>query len=174
MSDQEQRNWFVIQTRPRYEKKVQEQIEKKNIESFLPLIMTIRKWADRKKRIYVPMFSGYIFVRANEMERQEAISETAGALRYVFYRGKPAIVSEKELENIKLSLESPDRFVVENTNLHKGDLVKISGGTFTGLEGIVTELRGKYKLTVNIIELSMSLSIILHSDEVKLLEKISD
>lgn len=120
------------------------------------------------------MFSGYVFVKANDDERQEAIRETAGALRYVFYRGKPAVVSEKELNSIKLSLESPDRFKIENTTIMRGDMVKITGGTFTGLQGIVTELRGRYKLTVNIIELSMSLSIILHSDEVKLLEKISD
>lgn len=168
------RNWFVIQTRPRYEKKVNEQIERKDIETFLPLILTIRKWSDRKKKITIPMFSGYLFVHANEEERQEAIRETVGALRYIFYRNRPAVVSDKELENIKLSLQDSERFKIENTNISKGDFVKITGGMFTGMEGVVTELRGKYKLTINIIELSMSLNIILNSNEVKLLEKINN
>ena len=174
MTENGERHWYVIQTRPRYEKKVNEQIQAKGIETFLPLILTIRKWSDRKKKVTIPMFSGYLFVHANEEERQRAIQETVGALRYIFYRNKAAIVSEKELENIQLSLKDPERFKIENTNVKRGDLVKITGGLFTGMEGIVTEIRGSYKLTVNIIELSMSLNIILNSNEVKLLEKINN
>jgi transcriptional antiterminator RfaH len=169
-----ERKWYVIRTRPRYEKKVFEQISSKGIEAFLPLIVTIRKWSDRKKKISIPMFPGYIFVFTDEEERIKAIQETVGAIKYVFYRGEPAVVSEKEIDSIKLSLNSSDRVKIENTIVSKGDSVKITGGTFTGLEGIVTELRGKFKITVNIIELSMSLSIVLHPDEVKLLEKIND
>lgn len=169
-----ERHWYVIQTRPRYEKKVDEQIKAKGIETFLPLILTIRKWSDRKKKITIPMFPGYLFVHANEEERQRAIQETIGALRYIFYRNKAAVVSDRELENIQLSLRDPERFKIENTNVRKGDMVKITGGVFTGMEGVVTEIRGSYKLTINIIELSMSLNIILNSNEVKLLEKIND
>lgn len=168
------RYWYVIQTRPRYEKKVDEQIKAKGIETFLPLILTIRKWSDRKKKITIPMFPGYLFVRANEEERQRAIQDTVGALRYIFYRNKAAVVSDRELENIQLSLRDPERFKIENTNVRKGDMVKITGGVFTGMEGVVTEIRGSYKLTINIIELSMSLNIILNSNEVKLLEKINN
>ena len=174
MTENGERHWYVIQTRPRYEKKVNEQIQAKGIETFLPLILTIRKWSDRKKKITIPMFSGYLFVHANEEERQRAIQETVGALRYIYYRNKAAVVSDKELENIQLSLQDPGRFKIENTNVKKGDLVKITGGLFTGMEGVVTEIRGSYKLTINIIELSMSLNIILNSNEVKLLEKINN
>jgi transcription antitermination factor NusG len=174
MMKNDERNWYVVQTRPRYEKKVYEQIKLKTIEAYLPLVLTIRKWSDRKKKVMIPMFSGYLFVHANEEERIEAIKDTVGALKYIFYRNKPAIVSEKELNNIKLSLQAPERFKIENTNIKKGDLVKVTGGIFTGMEGIVTELRGSYKFTINILELSMSLNVILNSKEVKLLEKINN
>ena len=173
MSDND-RHWYVIQTRPRYEKKVHEQIIDKGIESFLPLIITIRKWSDRKKKVSVPMFSGYLFVHVDEKERQSAITEVVGALKYVFFRGKPAKVSDKEIENIKLSLQAPERFKIENTYISKGDLVKITGGVFTGMEGIVTELRGNYKLTINIYELSMSLNVVLSPNEVKQLKKVNE
>ena len=172
MTESSERNWYVVQTRPRYEKKVYEQIQAKEIETFLPLIITIRKWSDRKKKITIPMFSGYVFVHANEAERKRAIADTIGALRYIFYMKRPAVVSEKEINNIKLSLQAPERFKIENSNVKKGDLVKITGGVFSGMEGIVTELRGNYKLTINIYELSMSLNVVLSPGEVKLLEKI--
>ena len=168
------RHWYVIQTRPRYEKKVYEQIKAKGIEVFLPQVITIRKWSDRKKKISVPLFSGYLFVHADEDERYSAIKEVVGALKYVFFRGQPAKVTEKEINNIKLSLQAPERFKIENTNIEKGDLVKITGGVFTGMEGIVTELRGNYKLTINIYELSMSLNVVLSPNEVKQLKKVNE
>jgi transcription antitermination factor NusG len=78
------RKWYVIRTKPRWEKKVALQIEKKQIEVFLPILEKIRIWSDRKKKIQDPMFSGYVFVRADETERLTAISNTPGAMGYIF------------------------------------------------------------------------------------------
>jgi transcription antitermination factor NusG len=172
--DEALKKWFVIQTRPNFEKKVAHQIELKNIEIFLPLITTIRKWSDRKKKIQVPLFNGYLFVHATDTERVEAIKDTAGALRYIFYQKRPAIVTETEINNIKLSLKAPERFKIEHSNIKKGDTVIVKGGVFEGMQGVVTEFRGNYKLNVNISELSLSLSVVLHASEVKLLENINE
>ena len=79
------RNWFVIQTKPRNEKKVEQQIIARNVEVFLPLVTSIRYWSDRKKKVQVPLFSGYLFVHATEEERLIAIKNNIGALRYLFY-----------------------------------------------------------------------------------------
>ena len=162
-----EKKWYVIQTRPLFEKKVLKQIEDKKIEVFLPLMETIRVWSDRKKRIHKPLFSGYLFVHADNDERVNAISNTIGALKYVMYQKRPAIVTEKEIESIKISLRLSDRVTVENKTIKKGDEVKIMHGPLAGLQGIVTEERGHYKLLVNISELSASLSIEVFADEIK-------
>jgi len=167
------KKWYVIQTRPLFEKKVLKQIEDKRIEAFLPEIETIRIWSDRKKRIHKPLFSGYLFVYADPDERVSAISNTVGALKYVMYQKRPAIVSAKEIDCIKISLNLAERVNVENKTFQKGDEVIITSGPLSGLQGIVSEARGHYKLLINITELSASLSIELFADEISHLKKIN-
>ena len=76
------KKWFVLQTKPRQEKTVLSQVEQKNIEVYAPFTERIRMWSDRKKKIQVPLFSGYVFVHGNEEERVKAVSNTVGAIKY--------------------------------------------------------------------------------------------
>ena len=166
------KNWYVIHTKPKNEKKVFEQIISKDIEVFLPMIQTVRYWSDRKKKLMVPLFPGYVFVNSDEGERIRAISNTYGALRYLMYQKRPAIVSEKEILNIKLSLQAPEKIRIEEKSIMEGDLVEITGGIFRGLTGYIKEIRGHYKLIVNIIELNSTFSVQLSSSEVKQLKPL--
>jgi transcription antitermination factor NusG len=166
------KNWYVIHTKPRNEKKVFEQINNKEIEVFLPLIQTVRYWSDRKKKLMVPLFPGYVFVNTDENDRLKAIANTYGALRYVMYRKRPAVVSDKEIINIKLSLQAPEKIKIEEKQIMEGDLVEITGGIFKGLSGYIKEIRGHYKIIVNILELNSTFSVQLSSSDVKLLKPL--
>jgi transcription antitermination factor NusG len=169
-----EKSWYVIHTKPRNEKKVYEQIVNKEIEVFLPLIQTVRYWSDRKKKLMVPLFPGYVFVNTDEEERIKAISNTYGALRYVMYQKRPAVLSDREVANIKLSLQAPEKIKVEEKQILEGDVVEITGGIFRGLTGFIKEIRGHYKLIVNIIELNSTFSVQLSSSEVKLLKPFNN
>ena len=163
------RKWYVLQTKPRNEGIVSKQIEIKDIECFLPLIEKIKIWADRKKKVFVPLFSGYVFVYATEAERIKAISNTIGAIKYIYFEKRPAVVSEKEIEVIKKALAEPEKIRIEDKKLKKGDEIIITHGIFKGMKGYINEFRGNYKLTVNLEELTYSFSIILSSSEVSLI-----
>jgi transcription antitermination factor NusG len=163
----EEKKWYVIRTRPRWEKKVGEQIIKKKIEIFLPLLDKVKIWSDRKKKVKEPMFSGYIFVYADEEERYHAISETAGAMNYVFYNKKPAVIRQNEIDYIKISLKEPERITVEEKQIKEGDYITIRRGALKGMSGYVNEFKGNYKLTVNLEELSTAFSVTLMLDEVE-------
>lgn len=160
-----------MRTKPRNEFKVFDQIIGKDIEAFLPKVERIRIWSDRKKKIFVPLFPSYLFIYGDNNERLNAISNTIGAMGYLMYRKRPAVITEKEIENIKISLIEPDRIKVEAIQITEGDSVEITYGPFIGLTGIIKEIRGSYKLVVNITELSASLNIELNASEVKLLKK---
>ncbi|MBL8007240.1 MAG: UpxY family transcription antiterminator [Ignavibacteria bacterium] len=164
-----ERKWFVLQTKPRNEKIVAFQLNQKGIEFYLPVTEKIRIWADRKKKISTPLFSGYVFVHANEKERLNAISNTSGAIRYVFFEKRPAVVSDREIELVKLAIAEPEKISIDDKKIKKGDLIVITHGIFKGMKGFVNEFRGNFKLTVNLEELSYSFSIILNSSEVSLL-----
>lgn len=166
------KKWYVIQTKPKNEKKVFLQICQKEIEVFLPLIESVRYWSDRKKKLQIPLFPGYVFVYGDEEERIRAISGTYGALRYIMFQKKPAVVSEQEIQNIKISLRAPERIKIEEVNISEGDLVEIVGGLFKGLTGFITQIRGSYKVVVSIRELGASFSIQLNNSDIKLLQPI--
>ena len=167
-----ERKWFVIQTRPRNEKKVFEQIILKDVEVYLPRLQSVRIWSDRKKKIDVPLFPGYVFVHASEEERVNAISNTHGAIRYIMYLKRPAVVSELEIRNIQISLQVPDKVKIEDSTINIGDFVEITHGPFNGLTGYISQIRGNYKLMVSITELNTTFSVELSSSDVTLLKKL--
>ncbi len=166
------KKWYVLQAKPLKEKKVFEQIHKKNIEVYLPTVETIRYWSDRKKKINVPLFPGYLFVFADKHERYDAISNTIGALRYLMYQRRFAVVKEEEINNIRISLVKPERVKIEDICLLEGDYVEITGGIFKGLKGVIVQFRGNYKLMVSITEINTTFSVELSNSEVKLINKI--
>lgn len=166
------KSWFVLRTKPRNEKKVYQQIISKDVEVFLPQVPIIRIWSDRKKKIFVPLFPSYIFIYGDEGERLKAIQGTIGAMGYLMYRKRPAVVTEREIENIKISLQEPERIKVDKGIIKEGSYVEITNGPFRGLTGIVIEIRGSYRLVVNIVELNASLNIELTYSEVKFLKNL--
>ena len=163
------RKWFVLQTKPRNEVIVSKQIELKEVETFLPMVEKIRIWADRKKKIQTPLFSGYVFVNATEEERIKAIINTSGAVKYLFFEKRPAVVTDREIEIIKTALSEPEKISIEEKKFKKGDEIIVTHGVFKGMKGYIYEFRGNYKLTVNLEELAYSFSIILSSSEVSLI-----
>ena len=62
-------NWYVIYTKPRSEKKVAERLSEDGVEVYCPMIKTIRQWSDRKKKVLLPMFPGYVFVHVSLMDK---------------------------------------------------------------------------------------------------------
>ncbi len=165
----EETKWYVLQTKPRNEKIVLKQVQQKGIEIFVPFIEKIRIWSDRKKKIDVPLFSGYVFIYGSEAERVRAITNTSGAVRYIYFEKRPATVSDREIELIKQTLIEPEKISIEDKKIKKGDQIMVSFGIFKGMKGYVNEFRGNYKLTVNLEELSYSFSIILNSNEITLI-----
>ena len=62
------KNWYAVYTRPRAEKKVADALTKKKIENFSPINKVIRQWSDRKKIVYEPLFTSYVFIKVSELE----------------------------------------------------------------------------------------------------------
>lgn len=74
-------NWYVIYTKPKWEKKVAEQLADAGIECYCPLITQVRQWSDRKKKVVVPLFNSYVFVRLEDCDRN-LVFQSPGAVRY--------------------------------------------------------------------------------------------
>lgn len=132
-------NWYVVYTKPKWEKKVAEQLSQKGIECYCPLITQVRQWSDRKKKLVVPLFNSYVFVRLAEVDRN-LVFQSTGVVRYLFWLGKPAIVRDEEINTIKEWLTAPDEYDVTISSLQAGDRVTLESGPFKAHDAIVQEV----------------------------------
>ncbi len=144
------KKWYAIYTKPRWEKKIDSVLIRKGIESWCPLQKVERQWSDRKKIVEEPLFKSYVFVRIDDTERSKVLM-TDGALNFVYYLGKPAVIKDEEVENIKLYLAEKDAriTIISDEGFSSGDLVKVNYGVFMDQEGTVVR-GGKKKVYVQL------------------------
>jgi transcriptional antiterminator RfaH len=149
-------SWHAIYTKPRSEKKVAERLSEQEIEVYCPLIKTVRQWSDRKKKVQLPMFPGYVFVRVSELERAEVLQDY-GVLNFVFWLGKPAIVRDNEIEAIREIAEHGNEVNIQSKSFEVGQLVTIPDGPFKGMSGKIDKL-DKRKIIVLVEQLGCTVS----------------
>jgi transcriptional antiterminator RfaH len=155
----ENRTWMVVYTKPRNEKTVSERLSSQGVEVYSPIIETIRQWSDRKKKVKIPLFTSYVFVRVNEKDRS-VILQDPGVMNFVFWLGKPAIIRDSEMDEMIAFLENHKENELTVKQLKKGDKIVFKEGPLKEIEGTFDSL--KKGLPVFIIE-SLGIKIIASS-----------
>ncbi|MEP6806605.1 MAG: UpxY family transcription antiterminator [Flavobacterium sp.] len=141
------KNWYVVYTKPKWEKKVAEKLTEIGIECYCPLITQIKEWSDRKKKVEVPLFNSYVFVQLEDINRN-SVFQISGVVRYLFWLGKPAIVKDSEIDIIKTSLKAPNIIDISVTSIQVGDRIKLEAGAFTNQDAIVQEISNTHYILV--------------------------
>lgn len=136
------RKWLAVYSRPRWEKKVDQLLTAKGIESYCPLNKVRRKWSDRVKVVEEPLFKSYVFVKVNE-ENRAAVRTTPGVINFVYWEGKPAVIKEKEINTIKRFLNEYENVELKPMDLKVHQRVKILSGPLMDQEGEVMDLKRK-------------------------------
>jgi transcription antitermination factor NusG len=134
-----QKKWYVVYTKPRWEKKVHGLFMEKGLVSYCPLNKVRKKWSDRIKLIEEPLFKSYVFVQAKEEELQQ-VRMISGVLNFVYWNGKPAIVKEKEIETIRKFLNEHEDVEVKPINLQANQAVMVRRGLLMNKTGRITRL----------------------------------
>lgn len=159
------KKWFALYTKPRHEFKALEQIQAFDITTYLPTTTVIKQWSDRKKKITEPLFRGYIFINANECERNLSLTSES-VLKTIFFDGKPAVIPDWEMENLQQLLNHADKITVHN-GIIEGTKVEIASGPMIGLEGVVSKVsKNEQTIAVSIAMLNRSVLVTLCSSVV--------
>lgn len=145
----DQANWYVAYVHSRSEKKVAERLTKHHIHHFLPLVKTVRQWSDRKKTVSIPLFNGYIFVFGTA-ETLSQIRMISGVVNYIYANGKPAIISEKEIQTIRQFIESGIPLISSGESFAPGEQVRIIGGPLMHTLGELVDVRNEKQFIVRI------------------------
>lgn len=140
-------NWYVVYTKPKWEKKVAERLNEIGVVAYCPLISKISQWSDRKKTVQVPLFNSYIFVQLEDKERNR-VFEIVGAVRYLFWLGKPAVVKDSEIVTIQEWLSAPADFEISLDQWKKGDKIILESGPFISQSAIIQEVKRNHYVLI--------------------------
>ena len=153
------KNWHVVYTRSRAEKKVLAEMEYLGIEAYLPIQKQLRQWSDRKKWVDVPLLPGYLFVCITQKQYDKAL-QADGVVAYVRFEGKAAVIPEEQILTIKQLLEQTEIKVETLTqNFKSGDKVEVIAGPLLGVNGTLIHLKGRNRVAVQIEQLQISLTV---------------
>src|SRR6185503_10425625 len=158
------RKWLAVYTRPRWEKKVNQLLADKGVERYCPLNKVRRKWSDRVKVVEEPLFKSYVFVKVSNEDRT-AVRMTPGAINFVYWDGKPAVIREKEITAIKRFLDEYENVEVQQQELKVNQRVRIITGTLMDHEGQVLDIRHK---TAKVAIDSLGYILVAYIDRTKL------
>ena len=160
-------NWYAVQTRPRHEKMVARQLEKRGFATFLPLTSQLRQWSDRRKLVELPLFPGYTFLRmAYQPEQRLRVLSTEGIVSFVGVHGQGMPIPDGQIEDIQSLLAA--KVPLESYPFLKvGQRVRIRSGSLNGTEGILIEQESDRMLVISVELIQRSISIRLQGYEVE-------
>lgn len=153
------RHWYAVYTRSRHEKSVGEQLQQKEVETFLPLYETVRRWENGNHRVKLPLFPGYAFVHIRLLDRLPVL-KVPGVVRLVGFNGMPVPLEDQEIESLRRALSAGVK-AAPHPYLTVGRRVRITAGALAGREGILLRKRsdGRVVLTFDLIQRSVLVSV---------------
>jgi transcriptional antiterminator RfaH len=154
--------WYACHTRARHEKKIEQLLEQRGFESYLPTVSRTRLWKDRRKEVLFAMFPGYVFARfaLDDLPRVLSVPGVATVIRH---NGQPAPIAAEELENVRRFAEAAAGVLEQEPRLtplpETGSTVRIAAGPFRGIEAVVVEHRGRARVLVGLNAIGQGVEI---------------
>lgn len=171
MLSNNENHWYLIYTRPRYEKKIRKNLDREDIENFLPTYSSLRQWKDRKKRVDMLYFPRYVFVKTAEHRLWEALSVN-GVIKLIKQGDKPAIVPDSDiiaLNKLQSIPGEPEVINHQQNDWMPGQKVKIINGPLIHHIGTVIKSQGKYKLQLRLEAINKSVLIELSHNDIEIM-----
>ena len=159
--------WYAVHTRSQHEKAVVNQLERRGIETFLPLISEVHRWSDRRKVVQLPLFSCYTFVHVQLLpELWYKVTQISGVLGFVGGRGEGIPIPDSQIDNLRALLSSDVPYTL-CPFLQVGQRVRIRGGALDGIEGRLTARNGDRTLVISVEPIQRSIAVRIDQYEVE-------
>jgi transcription antitermination factor NusG len=159
--------WYALYTRSRFEKKMLSELSDRRIEVFLPMREILSRWKDRKKKIWIPLFPGYLFLNhVDTPENRFRILNLPGAVRFVGFQGHADPVPEEQIEYVRRFLESSIA-VDPYPYMQVGTRVEVIAGPLKGIQGLLIEKRGRFRFVLQVDLIRQAISIEIDASDVR-------
>ena len=157
--------WWVLRTRPQFEKSLARCLCRDGLSFFLPLYKRSRRIQRRLVRSYLPLFPGYVFLRATDEGLQKAF-ETNFVVRVLRVEDQAQL--SDDLLRIYDLIQSGAPLAAEE-RLRTGMLAEIVSGPLAGHRGTVIRRAGSktLKLVIKIDFLQQGASVEVDSSMIR-------
>jgi transcription antitermination factor NusG len=157
--------WFALYTTPRHEKHVSEILAQRQIETFLPLYRTTRRWKkSRPVDLELPLFPTYVFARVAQKARG-AVLGMPGVLSIVGSAREPWPVPDPDIEAIRLGLQMGK--IEPHPYLTVGERVRIKAGVMTGVEGVLVRKKNALRVVLSLDTIMRSVALEVDADDIE-------
>ena len=165
--------WYAVSTRSRQEKIAASMLENLDVAYFLPLIEEERQWSDRKQKVTLPLFPGYMFVQiARSTEFQLRVLKVPGIVDFVGNRTGPLPIPESEIENVR-AVVSHGASCSSHSFFEVGDWVRVVRGALAGVEGTLIRRGEQSKLVISVEMIQQAISVSVSISDVELVYRAS-
>jgi len=153
--------WFVVQTKPANEHRVEINLFNQEIEVFLPLLETFEYSNGKMVQKIRPLFSNYLFVKLDINLQYYKVKWTRGVNKILGNGGGPIPISGKVVETIK-ERTGKDNLLKLEDGWKEGDPVCINSGPFKDLIGVFQKKmseNGRVRILLNLIGVDVPVQI---------------
>lgn len=161
--------WYALYTRSNFEKRVAYELSAKGVENYLPVVEQVHQWKDRRKRIDLPVFPGYVFVRFRDSHptRLETL-RTAGTVRLLGHGDQLEPIPDAEIESIRRLLKARVPCFA-HPFLREGAWVRVKHGPLRDVEGLLVRVKSRTRLVLSVALLSQSVATEIDVSDVEVL-----
>jgi transcriptional antiterminator RfaH len=147
--------WYVVQCKPREERRALENLERQQFLCYLPTLSVEKLRQGTRVEVEECLFPGYLFIHLDEVRDDwHPIRSTRGVIQIVRFNLHPLPVRDELVETIRQRLEvTPPKIPY----LQPGERVRLIEGCFSNLEAIFVADDGTERVTL--------LMNILHSEQ---------
>jgi transcription antitermination factor NusG len=149
--------WYAAYTRANHEKSVAEQLRQRSVEHFLPCYDSVRRWKDRKVRLQMPLFPGYVFVRI-PLREQMRVREIPSVSMLVGISGSPTALADDEIYALRKGFAEGVR-AEPHPYLTIGRRVRVLGGPLAGFEGILVKKKNCMRFVISLELIMRSVAV---------------
>ena len=150
--------WYAACTCSNHEKQVAAQLKNRGVEHFLPLYETLHRWKDRRVRLQLPLFPGYIFVRLPLRDRLHVLQVPSVARLVGFGQTLAVALPDAEIDAFRSGLDAGLR-AQPHPYLTIGRRVRIKNGPLAGMEGILQRRKGNYRVVLSVDLIRQSVAV---------------
>ena len=161
-----EKQWYVLYVKSRSEKKLKSKFDTSDIEAYLPLKVDYRRWSDRVKKVHVPLFPSYVFVRISAAEVPD-IYRFSEIVSVVKTGNNYACLSDEGIISIKRFEESGMLLEIGKEPLGMGEAVEIIAGPLVGMKGVLIEKAGHSRFVLRLDVLDQVIKVQLPSYQLK-------